>query len=524
MIPYEHDPRLLELPPNEVGAFAILRSELTRKNTLITEFSEARPSSAAAYNALGGMIMEAYLDSVEEIGALGIPYHHNLGVALFCSLHTHACYHYYREYDRLQGLPESAVAPEMIRRKRSIKDLLAAARRRLPSATRSFRKNEWNVAFAGTTTFTWESLRSALALKDVALRRASTGQPLIFPRADLQSGVLRAWMHTIHDSVSTMLGVPPATISRYGPDPLGPLLSRIASTPALSDIPPDLLITGTLGNLATRVTALSAMGRGIPVLTFHHGAQSVIWDEPYFDLYEGSLPDFRVLYGDIDLQRQVGAATTPSNLRGGETRLFSRTDKTVQHFHSGAPVETLTSLKGKSVLYLASEFQTIRYGPFRDIHPSTYLGWQQKLLAWLETQTGMAPEVRLHPKRPSTHFDPQGYPLSHGDLIQAIERANVLVLDYPTTSLPIVIATTKPVLYFDLGIRRLFPAATQAIAVRCMTSATDVFDPSAAFTAIEASLGKICRDSFSGIFSVAPGSDDELSDSVKAITQALSIR
>jgi hypothetical protein len=57
-----------------------------------------------------------------------------------------------------------------------------------------------------------------------------------------------------------------------------------------------------------------------------------------------------------------------------------------------------------------------------------------------------------------------------------------------------------------------------------MTSATDVFDPSAAFTAIEASLGKICRDSFSGIFSVAPGSDDELSDSVKAITQALSIR
>ena len=524
MIPNEQSPRLLELPSNEAGTFAILRSELTRKNAFIPAFIGARPSSAAAYNALGGMIMGAYLDAVEEIEALGIPYHHNLGVALFCNLHTQACDHYYREYDRLQGLSEAAGTFEIIRKKKSVGDLLAAAQRRLPHFTRSFRKNKWDVAFAGTTTFTWPALRSALASDDVALRKASTGKPLIFPRAEAQSDVLRAWVHTIHDRVSTMLGVSETTITRYGPDPLVPLLSRISSTRSLSDTPPDLLVTGTLGDFRTRITALSAMARGIPVLTFHHGAQSVIWDEPYHDLHEGSLSDFKVLYGDINLQREVGAVTSSSNLRGYETRLFSRTDKTVQYLRSATPVETLVSLEGKSALYLANQFESARYGPFRDIHPSTYLGWQQKLLAWLQTQTGTAPEVRLHPKRPSTHFDPQGYFLSDGNLIEAIERADVLVLDYPTTSLPIVIATTKPVLYFELGIRRLFPAVAQAIELRCMTSATDVFDPSAAFAAIEASLGKICRDTFSGVFSVAPGSDDEVSDSAKAISQALGIR
>jgi hypothetical protein len=524
MIPNDHGLAPRESPSIPAGTFAIIGSEFTRKTAPIAAFGDARPSSSVAYDALGKMILESYLDSVEEIDALGLPYHHNLGVALFCELHTQACYHYYREYDRIHGLTEAASAHQMRRSKRSIGNLLSAARRRLPNVNLSIRKSKWNVAFAGTTTFTWQALRRSLARDGVSLRNGSTGKSIAFPQADVQAAMLRAWVHTVHDGVAAILGVSPASIDRYGPDPVRPLLTRMAATPTLSDTQPDLLITGTLGEFRTRLTALSAMACGIPVLVFHHGAQYMIGDEPYYELYEGAFPDFKVVYGDAALQRRAGAVTDSSNLRGTEVRLFSRTDKTIQQLRSAAPVETLTSLRGKSVLYLASEFESVRYGPFRDVHPSTYLRWQQKLLGWLQTQTGVAPAVRLHPKRPSTHFDPQGYPLSDGDLLQAIERADVLVVDYPATSLPIALATAKPVLYFDLGIRRLFPAAVQAIEARCMTAATDPLDPTAGLAAMEASLGKPCTDTFTEMFSFAPGSSDEVSDSAKAIAQALAIR
>jgi hypothetical protein len=524
MIPNDQDltPRESPSPPGET--FATIRSEFTRKTASIGAFSDAQPSSSAAYDALGKLIMESYLDSVDEIDSLGLPYHHNLGVALFCELHTQACYHYYRQYDRLLGLNEVAGGHEIRRSKRSIGDLIAGARRRVPNVNLAIRKRDWDVAFAGTTTFPWQALRGSLAQEGVSLRNGSTGKPSAFPRADVQAAILRAWVHMIHAQMTKLLGGSPGSIDRYGPDPVSPLLARIASTLILSDNAPDLLVTGTLGELRTRLTALSAMARGVDVLTFHHGAQYMIWDEPYYELYEGSLPDFKVVYGNPELQRRARAVTHSANVRGSEVRLFSRTDKTIQQLSSTAPVGNLTSLQGKSVLYLASEFESVRYGPFRDIHPSTYLAWQQQLLAWLQAQAGAPPAVRLHPKRPSIHFDPQGYPLSAGDLLEEIGHADVLVVDYPTTSLPIALATNKPVLYFDLGIRQLFPAATSAIDSRCMSAITDPLDPAAGFAAMEASLGKACTDTFTEMFSVALGSSDEVADSAKAIAQALAIR
>jgi hypothetical protein len=518
----EQPPR--DTPPNPAGqspTFALVRAEFQRTVASIPAFSDSAPSSPNAYNAIGKAILASFLDAVDEIDALGLPYHHNLGVALFSELHTRACYHYYQEYDRLQGLTETAAPSEIRRSRRSGADLLAAARRRLPRVGLPSRGGAANVAYAGTSTFTWPALRTALARDGITLRNGATGKPRTFPRTDVQAAMLRAWAHAIHADVASMLGVAPSTIDRYGPDPVGPLLARMASSPTLGAHTPDLLVTGTLGEFGTRLTALTAMARGVPVLTIHHGAQYMIWDEPYYELYEGFLPDFKIVYGDPQRQRETRAVTSPVNVRGSETRLFPRTDKTIRRLHSTAPISALESLQSKSVLYLASEFESVRYGPFRDVHPSTYRAWQHKLLAWLRDQTGTEPGVRLHPKRPSTHFDPLGYPLNTGDLFQAIDQADVLVVDYPTTSLPMAAATSKPVLYFDLGLRQLFPAAIEAIEARCVTATTDILAPEAGFATMQANLGKSCTDTFSSMFSIAPNSTDEVSDTAKAIAQAL---
>jgi hypothetical protein len=510
--------------PDPAGTFATIRSEFERTTASIAPFDDARPSTPAAYNAIGKMIMQSYLDAVEEIDGLGLPYHHNLGVAFFCELHTRACDHYYREYDRIHGLTDTAEAHEIRRSKRTLVDLITAVGRRLPSLNLSIQNREWDVAFAGTTTFPWQSLRGNLAQDGISLRKGSTGKAGTFPRTGVQAAMLRAWVHTIHVEIASMLGVASSSIKSYGPDPVSPLLARMSSTPTLSDAAPDLLITGTLGAFGARMTALSAMARRIPVLTFHHGAQYLIFDEPYYDLYEGALPDFKVVYGNPGGPSSGDLATTKINIRGSAIRLFPRTDHTISQLRTAGDVDRLVSLKGKSVLYFATEVESVRYGPFRDVHASTYLSWQRKLLAWLQSQTGIPPTIRLHPKRPSTHFDPKGYPLGSADLAEEIQRADVLVIDYPTTSLPIALATTKPVLYFDLGLRQLFPAATQAIQDRCIAATTDLFEPSEGLAIMERNLGKSCRDTFTNAFSVAPNSSDELSDSANAIAQALAIR
>jgi hypothetical protein len=522
-MPYDQDRLSSDLPPSSSGAFAVARAAFQRTAAEIPAFGNAHPSSPDAYNALSKLIMGAYLDAVDQIDALGVPYHHNLGLALFIELHTRACYHYFREYDRLQGLTEIASPEEIRRSKRSFSDLIGAARRRLPNLSLG-RRHEWDVAFSGTSTFTWPAFRRELAPYGIALRNGATGKPLSFPRSDVQAALLRAWVHTIHTDMARLLGVSTTAVERYGPDPVGPLLKRVASTPTLSDSIPDLLVTGTLGELRTRLTALSAMARGVPVLTIHHGAQYMIWDEPYYELYEGFLPDYKLVYGAPVEQNEAGAFTSDTNVRGTEIQLYSRTDKTINRIYAPGTIEPLATLNGKSVLYLASEFESVRYGPFRDVHPSIYLSWQQQLLSWISSRTGNSPRVRLHPKRPSTHFDPLGFPLDTGDLFEAIEEADVLVVDYPTTSLPMAAATSKPVLYFDLGIRRLFPAATAAIEDRCIVAPTDMQNPSAGFATMQANLAKACKDTFTPLFSLAPNSGDEVADSAKAIAHALAIR
>jgi hypothetical protein len=278
--------------------------------------------------------MQSYLDAVEEIEGLGLPYYHNLGLIFFCELHTRACDHYYREYDRIQGLIETAEPREIRRQKRPLIDLIAAVRRRLPILHLPNRNRERDVAFTGTTTFPWQELRGSLAMDGISLRNGSTGKVRAFPRTGVQAAMLRAWVHTIHSEIASMLGLAASNIKGYGPDPISPLLARMSSTPTLSDAAPDLLITGTLGAFSTRLTAISAMARGIPVLTFHHGAQYSIFDEPYSLLYEDALPDFKVVYGNHDGPSSGDTASIKSNIRGSEIRLYSRTDRTVSQLRT----------------------------------------------------------------------------------------------------------------------------------------------------------------------------------------------
>ena len=134
--------------------------------------------------------------------------------------------------------------------------------------------------------------------------------------------------------------------------------------------------------------------------------------------------------------------------------------------------------------------------------------------------------VRLHPKRPSTQFDPQGFRASDGPLREALDAADVFVIDYPTTSLAHVAATSKPILFFDLGLRRLYPAALDIVKARCAYAPTDVLEPGTGLAAMEGQLDRTFVDNFSPAFTIADSSHadsggDEVTTVAKAIVNAV---
>jgi hypothetical protein len=492
--------------------------------------AETRPFSPEAYNAISTTLMRHYYKAVGDIEALhGVGYPSNIGVLLFSALHVAACQHYFREYDLASGITDDAPPPGA--------GFSLAGALRLGDARRQLRKllsslggrrgaHDARVAFAGTTTFPWGPLQQRLASMNVHLNAAPAGRPGAIPLLAQQRLHLQTWASDGHEALAAEIrplitNLRPFSVSHVNEAVVGLMRMPVAERPAV-----DLLVTGSLGSLPTRVAAMNAISHAVPVLTIHHGAQYKLVDEPYYDLYEGMLPTAKMVYGSIDRQRELGTLARERTLAGNDTMLFTRTDSLVRSLHGGESIPTVESLQGKRVLYLTTEFETGRYGPYRDVHPTTYRTWQQTLIDWLTAQSGQQPMVRLHPKRPSTQFDPQGFRASDGPLREALDAADVFVIDYPTTSLAHVAATSKPILFFDLGLRRLYPAALDIVKARCAYAPTDVLEPGTGLAAMEGQLDRTFVDNFSPAFTIADSSHadsggDEVTTVAKAIVNAV---
>ena len=503
-------------------------SDITADFERLTEgfvpLAECRLSSPEAYNAISATIMRHYYTAVRKIESEhGIGYPSNLGVLLFTKLHIEACQHYFDAYDRLNGLPTNTAPEHPAFSVSAARKRLGQARRGVRHALASFstrRRGPFHarVGYAGTTTFLWGPLQQQLGTMEVRLDQVPASRPRSIPLVEPQQQHLEMWAREVHTALASELG---STLPRYDISSVADAVAGLMRVPATAPPAIDLLVTGSLGPMATRAAAMNAISNGVPLLTIHHGAQYKLLDEPYYDLYEGMLPTAKMIYGSIERQRGMGTLARERDIDGRGILLFTRTDDLVRRVHTGDAIPHLGALQGKTLLYLGTEFESGRYGPYRDVHPQTYGAWQQKLIDWLAQQTGRPPLVRLHPKRPSTRFDPHGYVPADGLLQEALDAADAFVVDYPTTSLGIVAATAKPVLFFDLGLRRLYPAALDAVRSRCAYVTVDVLEPEAGLDDMEAELDRPSEDTYSPAFTVSNSPNDEVTTVADALVSAV---
>ncbi len=491
------------------------------------------PCSPQAYGRLGAVVLDSLCASLEEISRTGggIPPYHNLGLILHWELHTAACTHYFLEYERLHGLAdesrlrsERSPAGRRALNRAAVSRAAGRLRYALVSRWSASRRRGWpRVAWAGVTTVPWQDVGLRLGRYGIDAEAARRTGHVILPLRAAQEAMLKRWAHDVHRTMAQAMGVPPEAVQGFGEEGVDAALVRLDATPALAEEPYELLVTGTLGELDTRVAALAAQARGIPVLLVHHGGHHLPLNEPCYPWYEGALPDAKVVYGEIDAQRGIGSSGLHTNVLGRPIRYFTRSDAQVRRIFRPGVIAPCETLRGKRVVYYSMYFEGPRYGPYRDVHPATHARWQLRLLQWLEEHSGIRPLVRPHPKRVSTRYDPEGYRLLEGGTEAALARGDVLALDYPTTALAHVAATNKPVLFFDLGLRRLHPRALSAVRERCHYAQTDLFHPEEGFAAMAGDLIRRCRHSVSPVYSLGPD-EDEAESVASAIAAMLDSR
>jgi hypothetical protein len=235
------------------------------------------------------------------------------------------------------------------------------------------------------------------------------------------------------------------------------------AVPGSAPSPPwDVLITGSLTIRANRLLAALARANGIPVITVLHGEHDGFLDEPVFGYGERSFCTHLLGYGPAGRE-------LPSRglyARGiYETPVYEESSSDlIRRVYTSPDVPELGDLSDKRLLYVPTSFSGIRrYGPFRDMPDALYLRWQETLfrtfpdMMWKghpKDRLALVPRGARHQTRQLLH--------------ECLDQADVLVFDYVSSALALGIATTKPLLFFDVGRRHLVPGALAQLPQRCI--------------------------------------------------------
>jgi hypothetical protein len=504
-----------------------IRSDFHRLTNDFLPLEQCAPFSPQAYNAIASVVLESIYTCIDRISSLFDPntYYYNLGVILYKELLSETCTHYFGEYERIFNFVDPCLDrghfisrqpgfSETFFHKLSVKTSGII----MPLVRTVAKPGGARIGWAGTTTFPWSGLALGLVRRGIGFTSIQAEDCVVIPESQAQITILYQWADDLHLAVAEALNTPPQSLNKFDSKRIASIVEPMLSLPRMVDNPIDLLITGSLGEIDARLYALQAQARKIPVMTIYHGA-FYAYDEPWWPLYENALPDIKIMYGQVDKQYIRDSVNT--NLAGKSIRIYSRSDSHVQAIYKEGEIHQVSLLRGLKAVHLSAGggWQKQRYGPYRDVHPATYLKWQEALLIWLEKQTGKRPYVRLHPKRDETRYDPVGYTNIGGDMLDVLDAADVYVIDFPTTSLAYISATKKPVLFFDIGLRRLHSEALRAIQGRCHYAEVDLMAPEAGFETMHHDLSRECSHTFVPTYCLSENSGQS---EVEAVSDAVS--
>ncbi len=259
------------------------------------------------------------------------------------------------------------------------------------------------------------------------------------------------------------------------------------------------LICGSLLEPFNRLLAARARAAGIPVVEVSHGGGDGMYDEPLYGYGERSFATALLGFGPAGGELP-GAAEYVESLN--EEPWYVESDEPeIKGLYQAPEVSQLGFLDGKKVFYVPTSFAgCTRYGPFHDIPDRMYLEWQEHVFRAFPDAVWKG-----HPKDATTHgFVPKGAKrVVKAPFRDCLREADVLVFDYLSTAFCLAAATSKPIIFLDIGVRNLSKAAEEAVSDRCIVVKTDPENAGDLREQVMALSRKQCVNSFSTRSSLA---------------------
>ncbi len=216
------------------------------------------------------------------------------------------------------------------------------------------------------------------------------------------------------------------------------------------------ILLGTRNNLLNRIHAINYQQQGKCVVGFTHGEiTNAVFDEPVFGYSDKTLCTVLVDYGSFNA-RQVDF---PAIIKPG--KVVRRSSPVIASTYDRASDIEYRELARSRNLYIPTVYQgSCLYGPTHAYESETYYQWHLNVAKCLPNMT-----IKVHPKTRIQREFPCD--TESRQLDDCIGDYDVLIFDFFSTASVLSIFTDKPVIYFDIGLRRLDPDFAAALARRC---------------------------------------------------------
>lgn len=220
----------------------------------------------------------------------------------------------------------------------------------------------------------------------------------------------------------------------------------------------DLFICGSPAKIDNRIIITNCLDKKINTIAVGHGEQSMsAYDEPFFDYAEFSLVNYYVDYG----KKNPLLNYTFFNSHNIRPTVFYRSSDFIKSVFLSKKVSKLEFSNSLKILYVPNTFnRNIRYGPFRDISDTVYKKWQESIL---RLDYGIT--YKKHPKS-SINIELNYSKIEKNSLNEIFHDYDFYVLDYFSTASAVLVATNKPIIYFNLGMRNIAKNAFELLSKR----------------------------------------------------------
>jgi hypothetical protein len=215
------------------------------------------------------------------------------------------------------------------------------------------------------------------------------------------------------------------------------------------------VLIGTRNNLENRKLALNFLQQGKQVVAFTHGELSNhIFDEPVYSYSDRALCTTLIEYGEFSPKTIGYRPIIPPK------KEIRRASELIEKYFSPDSAINIVNLNNAKVLLIPTIYQeNYLYGPKRSYETLKYYEWHKTLDACISGLT-----VKVHPK---TRFRPKfRHPVELRPLEKCIPEYDLLVFDFIASGVALALFSNKPIIYFDIGLRKIDPRFKMELACR----------------------------------------------------------